>query len=113
MQFDMHQDISNNVASRYFDWWKQSKSYHERDNERVMVETHQMEGSDKDHLLGYELLCPNDEVIETGKTLSSNEFGAFTSSNVGDECEKSENAERVFVSKLKEKQDLEIRHSTP
>ncbi|CAI8596560.1 unnamed protein product [Vicia faba] len=67
-QFGMHQDISDNVASRYYDWWK-----------------HQMEGSDKeDHLVVYELSSSDDEVVENGKTLSGHEF---TSSKVGDEGE--------------------------
>ncbi|XP_058784230.1 uncharacterized protein LOC131659001 [Vicia villosa] len=87
------------VTSRYYDWWKQSKLNKERDNKRVKVEKHEREGFDKeddlfvyeisssdeeDHLLVYELLSSDDEVVENGKALSSHEFGAFRSSNVGE-----------------------------
>ncbi|XP_058784233.1 protein MAIN-LIKE 2-like [Vicia villosa] len=75
------------VTSRYYDWWKQSKSSEERDNKRVKVEKHRIEGSDKDHVSIYELSSSDSEVVENGKALSSNEFGDFTSSTVGDEAE--------------------------
>ncbi|XP_058784222.1 protein MAIN-LIKE 2-like [Vicia villosa] len=46
MQFGVDQDISDNVASRYYDWWKQLKSSEERDNKGVKFEKDQMECSD-------------------------------------------------------------------
>ncbi|CAK8565542.1 unnamed protein product [Lathyrus sativus] len=76
------------VTSRYYDWWKQLKSNEESDNKRVKFEKQEMEDSDEeDDLLVYEISSSDDEVVENGKALSSNEFGDFTSSNVGDEGE--------------------------
>ncbi|RHN67040.1 putative protein-serine/threonine phosphatase [Medicago truncatula] len=100
------------VTFRYYDWWKQSISRDEGDNNRIKVEEsisgsnqyqgmteitpsgftskfekNQMEASDKeDHLLVYELSSSDDEVVENRKILSSPEFCDFISSNVGDEA---------------------------
>ncbi|KAL5077542.1 hypothetical protein RYX36_016526 [Vicia faba] len=103
------------VTSRYYDWWKQLKSSEERDNKRVKVEKHQMEGSDKeDHLVVYELSSSDDEVVEIGKTLSSHEFGDFTSSKVGEinsqSCDRNgEKEESVDPFTLDMEHDLEKR----
>ncbi|KAI5409440.1 hypothetical protein KIW84_055033 [Lathyrus oleraceus] len=90
------------VTSRYYDWWMQLKSNEESDNKRVKFEKHEMEGFDKeDDLLVYEISSSDDEVVENGKILSSNEFGDFTSSNVGEEGEiNSQSCDRPFTSDM-------------
>ncbi|GAU20488.1 hypothetical protein TSUD_130450 [Trifolium subterraneum] len=79
-----------NVTSRYYDWWKQSKSYDlpPPPGFTSKYERNQMEGSDNDdHFVVYEPSSSNDEVIANGKGLSSAEFDDFISSFLCDEAE--------------------------
>jgi hypothetical protein len=86
------------VTSRYYDWWKQSKSSPGGDNNTMKVEhaydlppppgftskfgINQVEGSDKE---GHH--DDEEEVVENGKGLSDAEFDDYISSIVGDEAE--------------------------
>jgi hypothetical protein len=105
-----------NVTSRYYDWWKQSKSSTGGDNSTIKFEQschlspppgftskfgiNRMEGSD----------IEGHEVGENGKGLSGAEFGDFTSSFVGDEAERNcENGESFNPFTLEMANDLENR----
>ncbi|WJX37757.1 hypothetical protein P8452_25490 [Trifolium repens] len=86
------------VTSRYYDWWKQSKSSPGGDNNTIKVEhaydlppppgftskfgINQVEGSDKE---GHH--DDEEEVVENGKGLSDAEFDDYISSIVGNEAE--------------------------